>query len=314
MPLTNACTNFMKNNEIQNIFWKVNKHAQNIYQTHDGNIMKITNELLDKFIIDKQTDKPKRHLDFTKLYRDNYLRTKTKANMSRIETFLGVKCRNSAKMEDVTVLKKWNEQKRDELKQYVINCIVSEANNPNYVIYRGGSAAPNIEITYRQPACFSDGLFSGWMLDAGASAFELSGGINKLWKLGMDRKKLLKKEYPIFIPPAFHLLSAAGTGELFHIRTKVVQTVKNTDDTVYEYELSITGLDCIDPIVAGYKINQTPEYFTTNNPEILKTELNLETFNYKYKKTGQGVFDNEGAEKLKNMVNNMKEVNKDGTF
>ena len=151
------------------------------------------------------------------------------------------------------------------------------------------------------------------MLDAGASAFELSGGINKLWKLGLDRKKLLEKEYPIFIPPAFHLLSAAGKGELFHIRTKVVQGVYGEGlNKISEGSLAIQWN--IKPLVAGYKLQETPEYFTTQDPEILQAKWNSLTFKDEYEKTGQGKFDKDGSEKLKEMINNIKEVPANGIF
>lgn len=228
--------------------------------------------------------------------------------MSRIETFLGVTFRN----ENVEILEDWQEEYRDNLKKYVTNCIVSEANNPNYVIYHGGRTALSPEIAYRKSACFSDGLFSGWVFDAGASAVELSGGENKLWKLELNRNALLEGEYPIFIPTAYHLLSVAGNGELFHIRTKVIQAVTTVRDQINEYSLSIQF--GIDPIVAGYKLNQTPEYFTTQTPEIFKGKWNACTFKYEYEKTGEGEFDQKGAKALANMLKDIKEVDEDGKF
>ena len=149
----------------------------------------------------------------------------------------------------------------------------------------------------------SDGLFSGYIFDAGASSYVYSSHPNKLYKLELDREKLLKNEYPIFIPPAFHLLSAAGNGELFHARTQVVQGVIDNNETKHidKYTLSIKS--STDPIRVGFKTNQTPELYTTRNPQIL-----LHKYNDLYEITEAGEFDKLGAERLKEMLGTITEV------
>ena len=178
-PMTRACARFMENNEIQNIFWKVNEHAQQYIKDNTIDIKNIIYGLLGKIEIDSSY-KIKRYLDFRKLCSDEYPRYTTHANMTRIQTLLGVRYDNESSSLVIKPLKEWHETMRKELIQYVANCIVSEAKNPGYVIYRGATKAPKKEIARRQSFCFSDELFSGWPLDAGANAYELSGGKSKL--------------------------------------------------------------------------------------------------------------------------------------
>ena len=131
----------------------------------------------------------------------------------------------------------------------------------------------------------------------------------------LDRQTLLEGKYPIYIPPAFYLLSAAGYGELFHVRTKVLAAVISSGkDCISEDALSITGIIGIDPIVAGFKLNQTPEYFTTQTPEIWKVKWNSKTSQDEYEQTGQGLFDKNDEKGLKDMIDKIDKVNKDGTF
>ena len=202
-----------------------------------------------------------------------------------------------------------------QLKKYIKNVITSESENSNYVLYHGGNFDDiNFDKALQKAICFSDGLGSGCLFDVYASAFALSGYSKKLYILKLDREQLLKGEYPIFIPTAHHLLSGAGNRELFHVRTKVVKAVlkENTldesdtieeGDTIDESTLSING--DIKPFVAGYKLTETPELFTTQNPQRFKD-------GYEYK--SEGVFDETGAKKLIDMIKTITKVPETGIF
>lgn len=280
------------------------------YISCDWKIETIVEKLLNAYTIDEQlgakgtviSKEPKRLLDF---WNTNQQNGKNKSGVSRIEVFLGTNW-------DGRTPTDWNESKRLQLKNYVKNMIISETKNPKYVLYHGGNL-DNIDPqrASRQTICFSDGLGSGYIFDPGASAFVLSGGVNKLYRLELDRKILLKGEYPVFIPPAHHLLSGAGNRELFHVRTKVIQAViSSKTNSIDNFALSIQS--AIEPITYGYQSNQTPEYFTTQNPQILKQDGHYG--HYTYEKTGNGAFDQKGAKALANMLKDIKEVNEDGTF
>ena len=303
--LTRACSHFMANEEIKDIFWKVNEHAKNLYRKHDGKTEKIIHEIFEAYRADNNSRKGL--LDNWNLDQQRSITHRMHAKISRIETMVG-------KTSEWTIPEGWSEEKRQELKLYTTNCILSEDENPNYVLYHGGDLRnPNSEMANRKSICFSDGLFSGYIFDPGASAYVYSVPPSNLWQLGLDREKLLKDEYPIFIPPAFHLLSGAGNGELFHARTKVVQAViddetkciDNETKCIDNYALSIKSL--IKPLVAGFKLNETPEFYTTQNPQILLKKHD-EHYNNVYEITNQGVFDKAGAEKLEAMLKTIQEV------
>ena len=282
--ITKACKSFMKGKDIQEFFWYVNDYTLLLDNFGSCNFEKITLELLDNY-------KNDRLLDETTITQQQGLKASYKLDTARIE-----------------ILKGKNNIARKELRAFITNCILSEHKNPNYIVYRGGFEQPNSEIALRKLICFSDGLFSGYVFDAGASAFVLSANPNKLWKLELNRRKLLNGELPIFIPPAQHLLSAAGNGELFHVRTKVVQGVISKDykDRVDPYELSITAP--IKPLTYGYKLTETPELFTTQDPQM------LQRIGDKYQTTLAGKFDQNGAAQLKTMIQSTEEVAKDGVF
>ena len=286
--LTKACGYFMAHDAIKDAFWKVNEHAKNLYMKHAGNTEEIIHEIFDAF---QAGDKSREGLlDAWNLTQQQGILYKMHAEISRIETMVG----------------QTSEEKRLALKKYTTNCIISEAQNSNYTLYHGGKLDnPNSEIANRMSICFSDGLFSGYIFDAGASAYVYSASPNKLWKLELDRNDLLNGKYPIFIPPAFHLLSAAGNGELFHARTKVVQAVIDctyTKQHIDNFALSIKSI--IEPLQVGYALTQLPELYTTQNPQILLKK----NCNDLYENTNQGIFDKDGAEKLKAMINTIKEV------
>ncbi|MBQ2176129.1 MAG: hypothetical protein II453_14075, partial [Alphaproteobacteria bacterium] len=63
----------------------------------------------------------------------------------------------------------------------------------------------------------------------------------------------------------------------------------------------------IKPLVAGFKLNETPEFYTTQNPQILLKKHD-EHYNNVYEITNQGVFDKAGAEKLEAMLKTIQEV------
>ncbi len=308
--LTKACNNFMQNKDIRDIFWKVNDYANDLYIKCDWKIETIVEKLLNAYTIDEQLDadgtvirkEPKRLFDW---WNTNQQSGKNKSDISHIETLLGTNW-------DGRTPTGWNEEKRLQLKNYIKNIIVSEAENPKYVLYHAGKFdKPDPEMANRMSICFSDGLGSGYIFDAGASAFVLSGGVNKLYRLELERTKLLAGQYPIFIPPAQHLLSGAGNGELFHVRTKLIQAIIPTEtNSIDKCAMSIKSPT--KPITPGYQLNQTPEYFTTQNPQILKQDGPYG--HYTYEKTSLGVFDQKGAEALANMLKDIKEVNEDGTF
>ncbi len=307
--ITKACARFMEDKGIQNAFWKVNDYVTTIYKRHRGDIRAITNEVLDAY------RKSNRLLDKSSVLDQEELSAQYGLGAPRTETLRGMELNGDR-------LRKWSEIKYHKLKTFTKNYIISESKNPNYVICRGGFCKPAPELAIRKAICFSDGLGSGYVFDAGASAYVLSNSPNKLWILELSRVKLLKGEYPIFIPPAFHLLSAAGNGELFHIRTKVVQGVFSyafynlgyKDATeVSEIELSIRYL--IKPIVAGYRLNQTPEYFTTQAPRMFRMIFeNNRNDEYRYEDTNQGEFDEMGAKKLASMIQSIEEVSENGIF
>ena len=293
--LTRACSRFMADEKIKDIFWQVNDHAKNLYMKHKGKTEEIINEIFDAF----QADNKSRTgvLDSWNLLQQKPIVHRMAAGISRMETMVG-------ETSDEEIPNGWSEEKRQALKRYTIDCIKSEAANPQYVLYHGGNLDnPNPEIANRKSICLSDGLFSGYIFDAGASSYVYSSHPNKLYKLELDREKLLKNEYPIFIPPAFHLLSAAGNGELFHARTQVVQGVIDNNETKHidEYTLSIKF--STDPIRVGFKTNQTPELYTTRNPQIL-----LHKYNDLYEITEEGEFDKLGAERLRDMLITITEV------
>ena len=125
----------------------------------------------------------------------------------------------------------------------------------------------------------------------------------------LDRKKLLTDQYPIFIPPMNALASAAGSGELFHIRSKVIQAVKSYN-SIDKNALSIQS-GCGN-IKAGYLPSQTPELFMNDNPQIL--EERIEKGEFVYPETSQGEFDQDGAQKIDDMIANIKGVPADGRF
>lgn len=308
--LTKACSRFMEDNDIKDIFWKVNDHTKALYGKCDGKIETMVTELFNAYKAEEELNEdkiviskcPERLLD---LWNTNQQQGINKTALSRIEILLGADW--EGKTPD-----NWDKKESQALKNYTKSIIISEDKNPNYTLYHAGNLDdPKPEIAYRQTICFCDGLGSGFIFDGGASAFVLSGGKKKLFKLALDRAKLLNGEYPIFIPPAHHLLSGAGNGELFHVRTKVVQAViSNRTNSIDKDSLVIRA--GTHPIIPGYQLNQTPEYFTTTTPQILKKGGNYG--NYTYEKTDEGKFDKDGAEKLEQMIKNIKEVPENGKF
>ena len=307
--ITKACDRLMQSKEIQDIFWKVNDHATQLYEQFAGDLAKITNQLLDNFLAkgDKNSPESIRLLDISNI--------KMSYNSSRITTLVGLQCKNY-EIYEVETPKGWDEDKRKKLKEYVTNLILSEKEIPEYVIYRGDfyrgdSKQLDPKIAYRKSLCFSDGLFSGFIFDQGASAFAISGKYekSKLYALKLDRKKLLTDQYPIFIPPMNALASAAGSGELFHIRSKVIQAAKSGGN-IDKQALSIQN--CCGEIKAGYLPSQTPELFMNKNPQIL--EERIENYEFVYHATSQGEFDQDGAQKIDDMIANIKGVPADGRF
>ena len=310
--ITKACDRLMQSKEIQDIFWEVNDHATQLYKQFSGDLVKITNQLLDNFLAkgDKNsTNSPTsiRPLDISNI--------KMSYNSSRITTLVGLQCKNY-EIYEVETPKGWDEDKRKKLKEYVTNLILSEKEIPEYVIYRGDyyrgdSKQLEPKIAYRKSLCLSDGIFSGFIFDQGASAFAISGKFlqSKLYVLKLDRKKLLTDQYPIFIPPMNALASAAGSGELFHIRSKVIQAVKSGGN-IDKQALSIQS--CCGEIKAGYLPSQTPELFMNKNPQIL--EERMENYEFVYHATSQGEFDQDGAQKIDDMIANIKGVPADGRF
>ena len=305
--ITKACDRLMQSKEIQDIFWKVNDHATQLYNQFSGDLSKITNQLLDNFLAkdDKNSPENIRPLDISNI--------KMSCNSQRITTLVGLQCKNYD-IYEVETPKGWNEDKRNKLKKYVTNLILSEKESPEYVIYRGysyrgDSKQLDPKIAYRKSLCFSDGLFSGFIFDQGASAFAISGKYDKsrLYVLKLDREKLLTGQYPIFIPPINALAAAAGSGELFHIRSKVIQAVKSGDN-ISKGGLSIQS-GC-GKIEAGYLPTQTPELFMKDNPQIL--EERIEKGKFVYTETSQDELDQDGALKINKMIANIKEIDAEG--
>ena len=307
--ITKACDRLMQSKEIQDIFWEVNDHATQLYKQFSGDSVKITNQLLDNFLAkgDKNSPESIRLLDISNI--------KMSHNSPRITTLVGLQCKNY-EIYEVETPKGWDEDKRKKLKEYVTNLILSEKEIPEYVIYRGDcyrgdSKQLEPKIAYRKSLCLSDGIFSGFIFDQGASAFAISGKFlqSKLYVLKLDRKKLLTDQYPIFIPPMNALASAAGSGELFHIRSKVIQAAKSGGN-IDKQALSIQN--CCGEIKAGYLPSQTPELFMNKNPQIL--EERIENYEFVYHATSQGEFDQDGAQKIDDMIANIKGVPADGRF
>ena len=307
--LTKACSRFMADEKIKNIFWKVNDYAKDLYMKNEGKTKQIINELFEAYKVDDESKSAERLLDEYNLNAQEGISAQIKAEMSRLEILLGVGFLGKE-------LVSWDKEKRQELKRYITNCIESEKNTEDYVLYHGGMLENlNYETVNRQCICLSDGLFSGWIFDPGANAFALSNGSRKLYKLGLDRVKLLLGGYPIFIPTASHLLSAGGRGEFFHGRTDVVDAVMDCANVKHikidNYALSIKSIT--EPLTVGYALNQTPEFFTTQNPQILLKKYD-EHYNLVYEITDQGVFDKDGAEKLITMIKTITEVPSNGIF
>jgi len=305
--ITKACDRLIKDKEIQDIFWEVNDHATQLYEQFAGDLAKITNYLLENFgsKINQNGAQSVRPLDMCNILMGY--------NNARMNTLVGL----TGNDQDISTWKTpndYNEEKRKKLKNCVTNLILSENSNPDYVIYRGdcyrgNSKQLNPEIAYRKSLCFSDGLFSGFIFDPGASAFAISDKRSnfKLYVLALNRIKLLNGEYPIFIPPINPLASAAGNGELFHPRTQVVQAVKHGDMLDGDV-LSIQS--CCGKIKAGYLLTQTPELFMNKNPQILEEQI--KNFGFVYLATGEGEFDKDDAMKINNLISNIKEVDTDG--
>lgn len=297
--LTRACSRFMADKKIKDIFWKVNDHAKNLYMKHKGKTEEIINEIFDGYRDDNESREG--ILSCWNLMQQDGINRKVHATMSRMETMVG-------KTSDGKIPVGWNAEKHLALKKYITKCIISEAKNSNYnyTLYHGGKFdKPDSSVANRQAICFSDGLFSGYAFDQGASSFALSVGKNKLYKVDLNRKELLEGKCPVFITPAHHLLSGAGNGELFHARTKVVQAViSHWENNIDKCALSIQGL--VGSIIPGYQLNQTPEYFTTQNPQILKRDGKFDK--YTYEATGEGVFDHKGAENLRAVLETIKEI------
>ena len=65
-------------------------------------------------------------------------------------------------------------------------------------------------------------------------------------------------------------------------------------------------------IKAGYLPSQTPELFMNKNPQIL--EERMENYEFVYHATSQGEFDQDGAQKIDDMIANIKGVPADGRF
>ena len=305
--ITKACDRLMQNKKIQDIFWKVNDHATELYNKFSGDIEKITNHLLDNFSAKIEANVPKniRPIDITNIL--------IKKDLKKIPTLVGLEG-NGPDIKNWKEPKDWDDKKRELLKQYVTQLILYENNISEYVIYRGDCYPENKKqldpkTAYRRSLCFSDGLFSGFIFDQGASAFAISGKYDKsrLYVLKLDREKLLTGQYPIFIPPINALAAAAGSGELFHIRSKVIQAVKSGDN-ISKGELSIQFV--CGKIKAGYLPTQTPELFMKDNPQIL--EERIEKGKFVYTETSQDELDQDGALKINKMIANIKEIDAEG--
>ena len=295
--LTKACSRFMENHEIKNFFWKINDKAKDLYSTNKCEIGTIINKIFRAYTEENSANN-----------KENPALLPANQNSAEQES-KAWKTIMTPTLINMLIGKNNSEKRIIELEKYTENIITSESSNPNYVLYHGGNLDDiNFNKALQEAICFSDGLGSGCLFDVYASAFALSGYSKKLYILELDRVKLLRGEYPIFIPPAHHLLSGAGNRELFHVRTKVVKAVlkENTldesdtideGDTIDESTLSING--DIKPFVAGYKLTETPEFFTTPNPQRFKD-------GYEY--ISEGEFDKTGAEKLIDMIKTITEV------
>ncbi len=281
--LTKAYHRFTEDKNVKEIFWKVNEWAEAIWDINDKNITKTMEFLLNQYK-DSQ-----RLLDETAKTSQKVISAIYNLNKTRIEVLTGN-----------------DEKARQALIQYTTNYILSEDKNPNYTVCRGSLRKPDPDTAIREAICFGDGLGSGYIFDEGANPYIISNAPNELWILELDRTKLLYDKYPIHIPTAPHLLSALGNGELFHVRTKVVQVVVTNENIIDKYKLSITAP--IAPLVAGYNANQTPEYFTTTTPQI------VHEVSGQYVQMGQEKYDADGAKGIQEMLSHTREVNDDGTF
>ncbi len=288
--ITKACGYVMEQPQVKDLFWKVNDYVSNLYQENGYNIEYCAEHILNAFKC-----------------RNSILDSASKSRQgSSVLVLSGTDC-------DGNPVPGWTEGKRKKLVNRVVNYITSENSASEYVICRGGGCKLIPEIAHTLTVCYSDGLGSGLAYDEGASAFVISGA-SKLWYLKLDRLKLLNGLYPIFIPPAQHLLSACGRGETFHIRSKVIQGVISgyLGDKILEDELGIYHDKKVP--VCGFHLWQTPEYFTTLRPQLLLLKYNKKLEKWKYTITKMGIFDRKGAEAIKSLCQETKLVPRDGIF
>ena len=190
--------------------------------------------------------------------------------------------------------------------EHIIKCIEYEKSAKDYILYRGDKKNDfDISRVYRQQVCFSDGLFGGFPNDNGGGALRIAyekesqGEPNALWKIELNRVKLLKWELPVFVPPAHPMVSFLSFGETHHPRTRLVyHSIQNSNPPKVANEFM--GI-----APGALKIEITPttviEYYTTTNPRILSVLPPNE-----FHETEQGIFDKEGATMLKTLVKNIQ--------
>ena len=277
--ITKACGYVMCQREVKNFFWQINKYACDLLKSNDYNIETLTQYVINSFkgrnkMLDREC--------------------KIKRN-SPILDLTGIDYYGNP-------IKGWTEIKRSNQVKKITNYIISESKKDKYVICRAGKKYLDPDIASRLTVCYSDGLGSGLPYDDGASALVLSGNA-KLWYLELDRIKLLHGLYPIFIPPAQHMLSACGSGEIFHVRSKVIQGVVTGYDLnkIDQSELGIRHKKKVP--VCGYHLNQTPEYFTTTTPQILSLTFGKDN-RCTYTITNTGILDINGLNDINNLCYN----------
>ena len=156
--------------------------------------------------------------------------------------------------------------------ELIEECVMNEAEDPRYVLYRGAPSRFDSELATKFHISFSDGLFGGvindlnsgnaleWSLKRRLGPFIMNG--SKLWKISLDRRRLLNGEFPVFIPPAISLLATFGSEEFHHPKTKILQLMP--DKGYNGFDDSSNGMENSNGASIAVSPTLIPEYFSEN--------------------------------------------------
>ena len=281
MPICSACDRFMDKDALKKAIQSVNEYTIN---TFENQISELNYAGCAQLIINKISKN--REYDEMKAITGNGV----------IEDLL--RYSSSKSSENIKV--------KPRIIEHIIKCIEYEKNANDYILYRGDKKNDfDISRVYRQQVCFSDGLFGGFSNDNGGGALRIAyekesqGEPNALWKIELNRVKLLKWELPVFVPPAHPMVSFLSFGETHHPRTRLVyHSIQNSNPPKVANEFM--GI-----APGALKIEITPatviEYYTTTNPRILSVLPPNE-----FHETEQGIFDKEGATMLETLIKNIQ--------